>query len=100
MQLEVLKKRSQASACGTYHFLESLHLPDETHKQLMENYFFIRKFEQIFQICMESSSTKVSIDHPVLPRLGKVLKISDPFHELQQVMKRQNSLLKLLDANA
>lgn len=98
VQVALLKKQNFPETSSTEDFIKALELSEDLEKQLIENYNFIRLFEQIFQICMESSSTKVSMNHVVLDRLGKVLKISDPFSRISEVMEQQNSLLKSLDA--
>ena len=99
VQLAVMRQNSLPKETNTLSFLETLQLSQDTHTTIQNNYSFIRRFEQIFQICTESSSTKVPSNHPVLTRIGKVLKLSDPFKELEKTLIAQKNLLKSLDAS-
>lgn len=82
---------------ATADIFSSLHLPDKHQNKIIENYFFLRKFEQIFQVCNDSPSTKVSPTNPNMQRLGKLLNIEQPFAQLAALIEEQTELLKSLD---
>ncbi|MCB0379058.1 MAG: hypothetical protein KDD33_11250 [Bdellovibrionales bacterium] len=94
MQIEVLRTGKRPKTCETSSLHSALGWPAE----VLQNYFFLRRFEQLFHICLGSSSTKVAANHSALGRLAKALREPEPFAHLRSVLKSQSELLKSLDA--
>ncbi|MCJ8278262.1 MAG: hypothetical protein MJK18_15590, partial [Bdellovibrionales bacterium] len=97
LQWMMLKKGLVPTSARMESLIDCLDSEEKLKTQIYQNYLQLRTFEQIYQICLESSSTKVSMNNPVLNRLSKVLKIDDPFKHLAKLTERQHELLKLLD---
>ncbi len=87
------------ASSSTKDILSTLEI-DETEKdKILKNYFDLRRFEQIFQICNDTSSTKVAGQNFHLERLSKILGFEDAFKRLGELVSEQQELLKRLDLN-
>jgi [glutamine synthetase] adenylyltransferase / [glutamine synthetase]-adenylyl-L-tyrosine phosphorylase len=93
VQKHCLLQHINLAETTTSFLIDNLKLSAEAKLKIKNNYFFIRNFEQIFQICSGSSSTKVSKENQNLPRIAKLLELTDPFSELYRVIQEQQRLL-------
>ncbi len=98
VQKHVLYQRLKPTQSATHHLIASLNL--DFAEKLQENYKFLRMFEQAFQICNDSPSTKVARTSASLERVNKILRLQDGFQQLQDVLCEQRELLKKLDLNS
>lgn len=94
-----LKQSQPPQKTSTLHLAESLDIESNIKRELKSNYNFLRKFEQILQICNDSSSTKVSPTSSGLSRIAKVMGDDDIFNSLARVIDEQWHILKSLDLN-
>jgi [glutamine synthetase] adenylyltransferase / [glutamine synthetase]-adenylyl-L-tyrosine phosphorylase len=95
VQKHFLYRQRQSSTANTYDLIDRLDLEDG--ERLKQNYSYLRRFEQIFQICNDSPSTKVIEGSPTVSRMAKILRQQSPYHSLQAVLVEQSQILKKLD---
>ena len=98
IQWQILKRGLHSKTASTSSMLEAIN-ESSLSSQIYKNYEFIRLFEQLYQICIEASRTKVSINHSSLKRLAQTLRVDDPFQKLAETLSEQVDLLKSLDAS-
>lgn len=98
VQKHVLYQRLKPTQSATHQLIASLNL--DFAEKLQENYKFLRMFEQAFQICNDSPSTKVARTSTSLERVNKILRLQDGYKQLQDVLCEQQQLLKKLDLNS
>ncbi len=84
---------------STEAILKTIDCDDSLRDEILSNYYELRRFEQIFQICNDSSSTKVAKSNLHLTRMAKILGYDDAFLRLSELITKQVILLKRLDLN-
>ncbi len=96
IQRHVLLQSVAPKNSSTQELLKCCNQAEVWSQTVLQNYDFLRMFEQIFQICNASSSTKVSIKNHNLERVSKILNSPDVFEKLRVTVLAQSELLKSL----
>lgn len=91
-----LKQKLSPTKSSTEQLIKIIDIDPTIKNSLTANYLFLRRFEQIFQVCNTSSSTKVSPKKENLKRIAKLLDIPDAMKELERIISLQHKLLKSL----
>ncbi|MEM7646956.1 MAG: hypothetical protein AAF203_08610, partial [Pseudomonadota bacterium] len=79
--------------------LPHIEIDHDLKNKILENYTFLRKFEQSYQICTGSSRTKVVQQDPNLAKVSHLMQTPEVGQKLENTLKEQRELLKSLDLN-
>lgn len=93
LQIQCLLQGLPPQSPSTLDIHTSLNLKDQ---KIIKNYQQLRFFEQVFQMCNSSPSTKVGVTNQNLERLSKLMDIEAPFEWLKEVTERQTVALNSL----
>ena len=92
----VLIQNTNPRGPDTCSLIESLELESEQMDSWVRHYQWLRKFEQILQICNHSPSTKVLKKKPNLWRVGRILKSEVSLKILEEALEKHSRFLKNL----